>query len=63
MIRKISTAMYDAGIIIVTSPTVIHKYIEYSFLEKSTAKTKEQPGFRLEAGLSFKDESYAGEPR
>lgn len=45
-IRKISTAMYDAGIHNRDVADIILKFIDYSFLEKSTGKTKEQLGFK-----------------
>jgi len=45
-IRKISTAMYDANIHNRDVADIIPKYIDYSFLEKSTGKTKEQLGFK-----------------
>jgi len=45
-IRKISTAMYDAGIHNRDVADVIDKFIDYRFLEKSTGKTKEQLGFK-----------------
>jgi ABC-type nitrate/sulfonate/bicarbonate transport system substrate-binding protein len=45
-IRQISTAMYDAGIHNRDVASTITKFIDYSFLEKSTGKTKEQLGFK-----------------
>jgi ABC-type nitrate/sulfonate/bicarbonate transport system substrate-binding protein len=44
-IRKISTAMYDAGIHNRDVATTVDKFIDYSFLEKSTGKTKERLGY------------------
>lgn len=44
-IRKISTAMYDAGIHNRDVATTIGKFIDYSFLEKSTGKTKDRLGY------------------
>lgn len=45
-IRKISTSMYDVGIHNRDVADVIDKFIDYTFLEKSTGKTKEQLGFK-----------------
>ncbi len=45
-IRKISTAMYDAGIHNRDVADSIDKFIDYRFLEKATGKTKEQLGFK-----------------
>jgi len=44
-IRRISTAMYDAGIHNRDVGASIDKFIDYSFLEKATGKTREQLGF------------------
>ena len=55
--------MYDADINNRDVADVIHKYIDYSFLENRPARRKNSLALRLEAGLSVQQtKSYAGEP-